>query len=453
MTLTGPGSMTHAFTRSLLVGLALIWLLGVLGSAVVLKRLVDDRSDDELRESAVGLMSLLEYTDDLLLTAAVLGERPDRSGRTARQERLYYQIRDAAGRVLLSSHNANQGTLDVPLQEGFTEVGDWRVVTVVDPNRKRFLQVADPLAERRNAVITALVWLMLPLAALLTFATWIVYRASRSLARQVEQTASALARQDPQALGLLPLDGLVTEMRPAVEATNQLLARLAAALEAERSFTYNSAHELRTPIAAAMAQGQLLAARVEGTSLQAQAQALVGALSRLARLAERLLALARAEGAQPLADQWVDLAAVVRLTVAEFESDRRLAGRRLTGEAAPVRVRADLDAVGLALRNMVENAIVHGAGGTTIRVVCGGTRDGATLRVVDDGPGVSGAEIPALVKRFARGASAAGDGAGLGLSIVDSLARRMGVTLVLKSPATGVSRGFEACLVWERPAA
>ena len=77
--------MTHALTRSLLVGLALIWLLGVLGSAVVLKRLVDDRSDDELRESAVGLMSLLEYTDDLLLTAAVLGERPDRSGRTAHE--------------------------------------------------------------------------------------------------------------------------------------------------------------------------------------------------------------------------------------------------------------------------------------------------------------------------------------------------------------------------------
>ena len=453
MTLTGPGSMTHAVTRSLLVGLALIWLVGVLGSAIVLKRLVDDRSDDELRESAVGLMSLLEYTDDLLLTAAVLGERPERSGSATGHERLHYQVRDADGRVLLSSRNADEAMLEAPLQDGFSEVGDWRVVTVVDPQRKRFLQVADPLAERRNAVITALAWLMLPLAALLTFATWIVYRASRALGRQVEQTASALARQDPQALGLIPLDGLVTEMRPAVEATNQLLARLAAALEAERSFTYNSAHELRTPIAAAMAQGQLLAARAEGTALQAQAQVLVGALSRLARLAERLLALARAEGAQPLAEQWVDLAAVVRLTVAEFEDDRRLAGRRLTGEAAPARVRSDLDAVGLALRNLVENAIVHGAGGTSIRVACGTTGEGAMLGVIDDGSGVASAEVATLVRRFARGTGAAGAGAGLGLSIVDSLARRMGATLVLKSPATGASRGFEARLVWARPAA
>ncbi|MGA8032377.1 MAG: ATP-binding protein [Casimicrobiaceae bacterium] len=453
MTLTGPGSMTHAVTRSLLVGLALIWLLGVLGSGVVLKRLVDENSDDELRESAVGLMSLLEYTDDLLLTAAVLGERPERSGRAAGHDRLYYQIRDASGRMLLRSGNANAGPLDVPLKEGFADVGDWRVVTVVDPYRKRFLQVADPQSERRNAVMTALVWLMLPLAALLAFATYIVYRASRSLTRQVEQTALALARQDPQALGLLPLDGLVTEMRPAVEATNQLLARLAAALEAERSFTYNSAHELRTPIAAAMAQGQLLAARVEGTPLHTQAQALVGALSRLARLAERLLALARAEGAQPLADQWVDLATVVRLTVGEFQRDPRLRGRRLTGEVAPARVRADLDAVGLALRNMVENAIVHGAGGSFIRIVCTTARDASTLAVIDDGPGVGDGEVSALVKRFARGPGAASGGAGLGLSIVDSLARRMAATLVLKSPPEGTTRGFEARLVWRSAAA
>ena len=177
-----------------------------------------------------------------------------------------------------------------------------------------------------------MLWLTLPLAALLAFAAYIVFRASRSLVQQVQRTASAVSRQDPQALGLLPLDGVVTEMRPAVEATNRLLARLADALEAERSFTYNSAHEMRTPIAAALAQAQLLAAEAEGTALKEPADALVAALSRLARLAERLLALARAEGAQPLADEWVDLSQVVRLTVDEFSRDPRLQGRRIVGQ-------------------------------------------------------------------------------------------------------------------------
>jgi two-component system OmpR family sensor kinase len=237
-------------------------------------------------------------------------------------------------------------------------------------------------------------------------------------------------------------------MRPAVEATNHLLARLASALEAERSFTYNSAHELRTPIAAALAQAQLLAARAEETTLKEPADALVAALSRLARLAERLLALARADGAQALADEWVDLAQVVRLTVDEFSHNPRLRGRSILAQAVPVRVRGDLDAIGLALRNLVENALVHGTGGTFIRVTCAGTREAVSLAVIDDGPGVPPAELPTLMKRFARGSGAAQSGAGLGLSIVDTLARRMGAKLVLTSPLDGRRNGFEARLVW-----
>ena len=110
-------------------------------------------------------------------------------------------------------------------------------------------------------------------------------------------------------------------------------------------------------------------------------------------------------------------------------------------------VRADLDAVGLAIRNLVENALIHGAGGKVIRLVGKRTLDGAMLAVIDEGPGVKGVEPSSLVKRFVRG-SAAGSGAGLGLAIVDALARRMGVTLVLQSPAQGQPAGFEARLVW-----
>jgi two-component system OmpR family sensor kinase len=336
----------------------------------------------------------------------------------------------------------------VPLSAGVTDAGRWRVVTLADPAKNRFLQVADPLAERHEALITSLLWLTLPLAALLAFAAVIVFRSSRSLVRQVQRTATAMSRQDPQALGLLPLDGVVTEMRPAVEATNRLLARLAEALEAERSFTYNSAHEIRTPIAGALAQAQLLASMAEGSALKEKADALAAALSRLARLAERLLALARAEGAQTLADEWVDLAKVVRLTVDEFERNPRLQGWRIVAEAAPVRVRADLDGVGLAVRNLVENALIHGAGGTVVRLISKRVGSGAMLAVIDEGPGVPGVDLSALVKRFARGSGAVGSGAGLGLSIVDTLARRMGARLVLLSPAEGQPAGFEARLVW-----
>ena len=449
MTLPGPGSVTRALTRSLVVGLSLLWLAGVVGSGFVLKRLIDDKSDDELMESAAIMMSLVRHTDDLLVAAAVLGEIRTPHPYGGVHERFVYQIRDGSGRVLLRSHNAPPELALAPMAEGFVDAGDWRVATVADPASGRILQLADPLAERRDALARSMLWLTLPLAALLAFAVFIVYRASRTLVRQVQRTASAVSRQDPQALGLLPLDGVVTEMKPAVEAANRLFARFADAFETERSFTYNSAHELRTPIAAALAQAQLLEAMAEGSPLAAQAQTTVAALQRLSRLAERLLALARAEGNAPLADDWVDLAQVARLVADEFRDSGRLNGRRLVVDAATARVRGDFDAVGLAVRNLVENALVHGAGGTTIRVACGGDRRVATIAVVDDGPGVPGAELPSLLKRFARGQAARGAGTGLGLSIVDMLARRMGARLVLTSPPAGQRSGLDARLVWE----
>ena len=452
MTLPGAGSLSRALTRSLLVGLTLLWLAGVLGSGIVLKQLIDEKSDDELQESAGILMSLVRYTDDLLITAAVLGETKSVPESGTPHERFIYQVRDASGRVLLRSHGAPLDPLDVPLREGIVDAGEWRVVTLADHAKNRFLQFADPLAERRDALVKALLWLTLPLAGLLAFAAFIVFRASRSLVRQVQRTATAVSRQDPQALGLLPLDGVVTEMRPAVEATNRLLARLADALEAERSFTYNSAHEIRTPIAGALAQAQLLAEMAEGSALKEKADALAAALSRLARLAERLLALARAEGTQPLADEWVDLADIVHLTADEFEGNPRLDGWRIVAEASPVRVRADLDGVGLAVRNLVENALTHGAGGSVVRLVCKRIGDGAMLAVIDAGPGVPAADVASLIKRFARGSGAVGSGAGLGLSIVDTLARRMGAKLVLISPPEGQTAGFEARLVWQAAA-
>jgi two-component system OmpR family sensor kinase len=324
------------------------------------------------------------------------------------------------------------------------------VVTIVNRERARVLQIAEPLAERREALLSALLWLTLPLAVLLGFTAFMVFRASRSLVTQVERTAKAVSRQDPQALGLLPLDDVVTEMRPAVEATNRLLGRLADALESERSFTYNSAHELRTPIAGALAQAQLLVAMTKGTGAEAPAVSMVGALSRLARLAERLLALARAEGTHALADELVDLPTVLHLIAAEFGHDPRLRGREIAVDAAPARVLGDLDAAGLALRNLVENAIVHAPSARTIRIACRSLATGVVLSVADDGPGVPTHDLPLLAKRFVRGPGAAAGGAGLGLSIVATLARRMGADFDIQSPPEGRRQGLEARLTWPR---
>ena len=447
MNFHGRGSLTRAWARSLIVGVTLLWVAGVIGSGLVLKRVIDSTSDHELQESGAVLMSLLTHTDDAQF-AAIVGRTLSEPGESDGPVRYAFVIRDGTGQVLLQSHNAFAQLAAAPLRAGLSDADGWRVMTLVDPERTRYLHVADPLAERNDELVTAMLGLMVPLLALLGFITYIVFRASRSLVQQVERTASAVSNQDPQALRMLPLNGVVTEMRPAVEATNRLLRRLADAFEAERAFTYNSAHELRTPIAGALAEAQLLSSMLESKVTKQHAESLVRALARLARLAERLLALARAEGGAPLLTQQVDLERVVRLVAQEFERDPRLAGRTIMIDARHARVRGDLDAIGLALRNLIENALEHAGSGATIRIVCGRDGNRATLVVADDGVGVPVQETARLVRRFTRGARAGGSGAGLGLSIVDNLARRMGARLLLQSPPQGRRAGFEARLEW-----
>jgi two-component system OmpR family sensor kinase len=183
-------------------------------------------------------------------------------------------------------------------------------------------------------------------------------------------------------------------------------------------------------------------------ALELQAARLIESMLRLSRLAERLLALARAEGAEPLVHEWVDLDRVVSLTVEEFRRDPRLRGRELTADVTAVRVRGDLDAAGLVLRNLVENALVHGSGGHWIRVSCRREQDGIVMAVTDDGPGVPPDDLPTLTQRFKRAGNTAAVGAGLGLAIVAMLARRMRARLGLKSPPQGLATGFEVRLTW-----
>ena len=447
------GSLMRALTRSLLLGLTMLWIVGVVGGGFVLQRLIDTRADEELRETGAILLSFIRHSDDLLVVAAAMGDVQFPGAGAPHGHRFAYRVLDARGTVLLRSADATMGAPPDGLREGFSDDGVWRIVTLADQPTGRWLQLADLVSERRDALVGAVLWLTAPLALLLAFAALMVLRASRSLMKHVRRTALAVTEQDPQKLGMLPLTGVVTEMRPAVEATNRLLSRVTHALEAERSFTYNSAHEMRTPIAAALAQAQLLVGDCTTPEQKLQAERLVDSLTRLSRLAERLLALARAEGDEPLQQESVDLGRVAQLVADEFRHDPRLSGRDLTVTGASIRVQGDVDAVGLALRNLIENALVHGQGGSWI-LVFSGLVDGAPgLVVTDDGPGVDATELPTLTRRFARGKGAGGTGAGLGLSIVSILARRLGARLSLHSPPRGRPQGLEAQLLWSRASA
>jgi two-component system OmpR family sensor kinase len=246
---------------------------------------------------------------------------------------------------------------------------------------------------------------------------------------------------------LEPIDprGLPGELAPIIDDMNRLLERLKAALEAERSFAAYSAHELRNPIAAARAQAEVIAASLRGNPDQERATQLIETLGRLSQRIEKLLQLARAEAGLGLGRTETDLVAVTRLLVDDYARKPRL-GPRLAFDAGPsqkVLALIDPDALGIALQNLIDNALSYGAPGGKIEIVIG---PGALVRVINSGRVVSPEQLVKLKHRFERAGSSGAPGIGLGLSIVEEIMRQSGGELELYSPARGRHNGFEAVL-------
>ncbi len=194
---------------------------------------------------------------------------------------------------------------------------------------------------------------------------------------------------------------------------NRMLDALDRARAAERRLLADASHELRTPVTAL--RGNAAFARRHGADAGLLAE-LEADADRLARLVDDLLALEREAGART-PDEEVALADVV---------DAAAEGATVT-ERAPLAVRGQAGALERALRNLVDNARVHGRG--EVRVAVSREGDRAVLSVSDDGPGIPPDAAEAALRRFWRGPDAAAQrrpGSGLGLAIVAATAERHG---------------------------
>jgi len=227
--------------------------------------------------------------------------------------------------------------------------------------------------------------------------------------------------------------GLPAEVLPMVDAVNGALDRLAAAYDAERRFTADAAHELRTPLA-------VLSLRLQQMEMSGSEDwpAIRRDLAELDRLVSQLLDLARKEAASRYAADLalVDLGRQVREAAAAVLPVIERAGRTIEvealDEAVPVRGRAeDLRDM---IRNLLDNALTHGSGGITVRLCQDG--DSALLEIGDEGSGIPEYLREAVFERFRKGGTGS-PGAGLGLAIVRHVARtHRGEVVVAGNPGT-----------------
>jgi two-component system OmpR family sensor kinase len=251
--------------------------------------------------------------------------------------------------------------------------------------------------------------------------------------------ALALGRRTPDSLDALPQDGLPVEIVPLVQALDDLLARLARALESQKAFVADAAHELRTPLTAVQLQIQLAERAKTDEERQAAFTQLKQGQSRAAHLVQQLLTLARQEpGVAPQPHSAVDLAEVARLVVAEHAP---LAAERnidlgISQEQQAI-VSGDFEALRVMLGNLVDNAIRYTPPGGTVDVASQ-LRDGtAAMEVSDTGPGIPGEDRERVFDRFYRREINHASGSGLGLAIVKNITDRHRASIVLENRIPG----------------
>ncbi|MDQ2139879.1 ATP-binding protein [Alcaligenaceae bacterium B3P038] len=359
----------------------------------------------------------------------------------AEQEPLVFQIWVDRSRMVAST----PGAPDSPLQPDFVdgaaatlvEGQRWRVYSVSDSTGRVTVQVgnlqrvvdADMRHEAAHALVLATV--------LLVIAGFIMWLVSQAALKPVRALGAAMRYRRRFDLTALPLDRIPTELHPLVDSFNHVLKQLDEAIEGERRFIGDAAHELRTPLSALQAQAEIALCAIDPQEKAAALRKLLVVAKRSTRLSEQLLDLASINaGAKSPRHIRADLSTLVQHVAQEFEVYASLNHRSLFLDVHTCTISCDIDEIGILLRNLMHNAMRYTDEGGNVLVRCGYQISGGDeltrmvyLEVADDGPGVPAEEREAIFERFHRVAGTPVRGSGIGLSLVAGIAESHKATI------------------------
>jgi two-component system sensor histidine kinase QseC len=369
------------------------------------------------------------------------------------ETKIAFQVRDTDGRLLVRSASATEAPF-APLAPGFSTQPfaqwSWRVFSL--RSGEVWIQVAERDDVRdemsQKIALAAAAPLIAGIPLLLILVSLLIRYGLAPLSGLVRQVA---ARQ-PGSVAPLRLERTPAEIAPLVEALNGLLERVRRALERERRFTADAAHELRTPLAALKVHAQNAVRSGSDGEREASLQRMLLGLERTVHLAEQMLAYSRAA------------------TLGEGERAERVALRPLLAEAADVvqpladergatvHLGKDRDTVPITVRgerrkllslatNLLDNAVRYSPRGGRVEVSLG--TDGADVRlaVTDEGPGIPAELRERVFESYYRIPGGGGTGSGLGLAIVKETAEAHGARVEVHDGPAG--RG--TCIVVRFP--
>lgn len=367
------------------------------------------------------------------MVAALVAQLPDTPSpsATAPQSVLDLAAKDGvACEVRLMHGGLVARTLNSPAELGMVTSGYstrmmrgelWRSYTL-DQGGKR-VTTADRVDKRQALLLRILLAMAIPFVIAMLGSLIVLWLGIRRGLAPLETIREALSMRNPDATDPLPVAKLPAEIVPLVQTINQLLDRTQSAIERERRFTGDAAHELRTPLTAVKTHLQV--ARL--TSGEQNAVSLEHAetgVQRLQYTLEQLLTLARVEG--PFAfgvENTATTKEIVKLAIDQIPADSK---ERVVHDPQDedIGVCASPTLIATALRNLLDNALRYSPPGSPVTLRISASAESVCFSVLDEGAGLSEADRTRAAQRFWR--KGTGHGSGLGLSIVEAIAKRFG---------------------------
>jgi len=430
-------SLQRRLLLSLLICAPVVWAIALVVSVHRARHEVNELFDSEL-------IRLARHVQATVIGARVPGQTPQRAPARgdADLRDLAVAVWNADGELLLIDREGPQ----LPYRRdatGFVDVTirgrPWHVYYLQSADAP-WLVAAGARSRERDAAVWGLVssqlvpWLLV-LPVLLAAMAWAVRRA---LAPVRALTGELQVRHANDLRGIPDAD-TPGELKPMVAAMNGLFARIAATLERERRFTADAAHELRTPLAVLRAQWDVLK-RATGEAERQQAAARLDAgMDRMDRLVTQMLALSRLETTdslpQPRPVAWPAIVEQAMSDVLPLAERRHIELDCLWpphGQPA-LPLQGDADLLTVLLRNLLDNAVRYADDGSTVTL----RFDASRLAVENDGTPLPEDIRTRLGERFHRVAGQRESGSGLGVSIVQRIAKLHGLGLSYRTRADG----------------
>ena len=425
--------MSHSLRRQLSLWIAGITLLCAMaagiGSSYLAFREAQELQDDQLRQVALLVERSGGTPVDWVIPAGGAND-DDPEGRL-----VVGLLRQAGRQRGLPSLPSN---LPDGLQTRESGGAVWRLYVHTLPGGERLAvgkltTVRDEVALGSGLRTLIPILLLIPLLSLL--AAWVIQRGLQPVTRLSRQ----LDERDDANLLPLPTERVPVEIHSFVTSLNGLMRRLAAALDQQRRFIADAAHELRSPLTALSLQAENLEPALASPTGRERLAQLKSGLERSRQLLDQLLSLARRQsGSGPAVELSVDL--VVRQVI---EDAMPLATARQidlgSPRLEPIKLVAPYEDLLVLVRNAVDNALRYTGAGGSVDVSLFREVDQLVFLVEDSGAGIPAGEEGRLFEPFYRVPGNAEPGSGLGLAIIRSIAERLGgrATLGNREGTTG----------------